>query len=157
MKRLVFIRAFKALCVIFVLFFVISGCEKNYEKHKDESKNLRGKWLLTTISSCNESGADLMLIDLSPLNIIFDFKANHVLTVSGNADYEYGDFKVGKHYYEFTLTDISDGSLITNLAQHVVEINTTSYCYCTGYESDKLCLYMACWGECNNLYSFVRK
>ena len=163
MKRLVLKGTLAALCIVGVLFFTISGCDKS----KDESDIIHGKWQLTTISSLNIEGVNWgMSIDISQLNIIFEFKASNVLTVSSNEDNDYGDFTVGTHFYEVTHTDISNGSLITDLAQHVIEINIIPYCFSIGYNSDRfgnktdiLGLSMVCWGECDNLklYTFIKK
>jgi len=161
MKRLVLKGTLAALCIVGVLFFTISGCDKS----KDESEIIHGKWQLTTISPLNAEGVG-MSIDYSQSNIIFEFKANNVLTVSSNEDNDYGSFKVGNHSYEVTHTDISNGSLTTDLAQHVVEINTIPYCFSIGYNSDRfgnktdiLGLSMVCWEECDNfyLYRFIKK
>jgi len=167
MKRLVFKGALAALCIVGVLFFTISGCDKSKgesEKSKDENEIIHGKWQLTIISPLDVEGVDLMsaAIDISRSNIIFEFKANNVLTVSSNEDNDYVGFKAGNHFYEVTHTDISNGSLVTDLAQHVVEINTISYCFSIGYGSDRfgsktdiLGLSMVCWGECDKLYNYA--
>ena len=162
MRRLVLKETLAALCIVGVLFFTISGCGKS----KDESEIIRGKWQLTTIIPLNAEGVYLVSIDYSRLNIIFEFKANNVLTVSSNEDNDYGGFRAGNHFYEVTHTDIINGSLITDLAQHVVEINKIPYCFSIGYNSDRfgnktdiLGLSMVCWGECDNLYlcKFIKK
>ena len=152
MKRLVLIIFSALICgTVFV------NCNSaEYENSGDES-TIIGKWQLITISALNSVGADLVLIDHSPLNIIFDFKANSVLTVFSNADYDYGGFKKGKYFYKVTHTEISNGSLVTNLAQHAVEIDKIPYCFSIGHNSDRLELFIACWGECDNLYTFIRR
>ena len=156
MKKIVLKGRFTVLCIVCVLFFTILGCEKQ----KEENKIIRGKWQLTTIYPPKVEGIAYMLGDFTPMNIIYEFKANNVLAVSGNIDNNYACLKKGKHSYEVTLTDISNGSLstnLTNLAQHVVEIDNISYCFSIVDESNNPTLYMTYWDENNNIYTFVKK
>jgi len=145
--------------IMCALFFMVSGCVEQKSDLKDENDVLRGKWQLWTISPLNAEGMDLVLVDFRPMNIIYEFKANNVLSVSGNVDniVDIVGLEAGKHFFEVTLTDISNGSLVTDLAQHVVEINSISYCFSVGYISDDTALFLACLGECDYLFSFVKK
>ena len=143
-----------AICLVSIAMFL--GCDKG-NNPKNENDILYGKWQLKTISPLNvPQGLDLMLVDFSPMNIIYEFKTNNVLTVSGNVKDIDGVFEKGKHFYEVTLTDISNGLLITDLAQHIVEIKTISYCFSVGYMSDDQALFLA-HGESNSLFTFVKK
>lgn len=146
------------LCIVCMLSSIILGCEKKTDK-KDESNILLGKWQLKTISPLNvEGGVIFMLVDFSPMNIIYEFTANNVLKVSSNVDnINYGGLEIGKHFYEITLTNIRNGILVTDLAQHVVEINTIPYCFCIGNMSDDPALFLTCYGECNSMFTFIKK
>jgi hypothetical protein len=122
----------------------------------NDSDILCGKWQLQTISPLNAEGVDLMLVDFSPKNIIYEFRANNVLIVSGNVPNGYGGLKTGKYFYKITRTDISDGSLLTDLEQHVVVINSIPHCFSIGYVSypDSPGMFMAC---STLLFTFLKK
>ncbi len=145
------------LCIMFVLSFLLLSCEKNSDL-KDDNEIIYGKWQLKTMSPLNvEEGLILTLLDLSSMNIIFEFKANNVLAVSSdNADFHTG-FEIGNHFYDVTLTNISNGLLITDLPQHIVEINKNPYGFSLGEESVDKALFLACGDECNRLFIFVKK
>jgi len=143
------------LSIVFALSSLISGCV-NKSDLKDESNILQGKWQLKTISPLNEEGVVYMLVDFSPMDIIYEFKANNVLTVSGNVDYDYGGLKIGNHFYEVTLTEIISNPLGLP-APHMVKINSIPYDFSFGYISDSPGMVLICRGECNNVFSFVKK
>ena len=147
--------------VVVVIFLagmtMFSACDRNNDL-KSENDIIYGKWQLKTMCPLNvEEGLILTLIDLSPMNIIFEFKANSVLTVStDNADF-YTGFEIGNHFYDVTFTNISNGLLTTDLPQHIVEINKISYGFSLGEMSVDKALFLACGGECNRLFIFVKK
>jgi len=144
------------MCIVSVLFFTISGCEQKSDLN-ETSNILRGKWQLKSVHSLNAEGVSYMLVDFTTYNIIYEFKANNVLTVSGNdGSIDHGGLEMGKHFYKVTLTNISNGSLVTELPQHLVEINTIPYCFCVGYMSDDSALFLS-HGENNSQFVFVRK
>lgn len=126
------------------------------ESVKDESDILHGKWQLISISPLNAEGMDLMLVDFSPQNIIYEFKTNNVLTVSGEINNGYGGLEKGKHFYEVTLTKfISDPLGLP--APHLVRINTIPYSFSFGYMSDRPGMVLVCRDECGYAFHFVKK
>ena len=143
-----------AICLAGMTMF--SACDKD-DDLKGENEIICGKWQLKTMSPLNiEEGLSLTLLDLSPMNIIFEFKANNVLTVSSdNADF-YTGFEIGNHFYDVTLTNISNGLLTTDLPQHIVEVNKNPYGFSLGEMSVDKALFLACGGECNRLFIFVK-
>ena len=143
-----------AICLAVTIMF--SSCEKKSDLN-GENEIIYGKWQLKTISPLNiPPGVDLMLVDFSPMNIIYEFKKNNVLTVSGRVSDIDGVFEDGKHYYDVTHSNISNGLFVTNLPQHIVNINTISYCFCIGYMSDDITLSLA-HDESNSHFTFVKK
>jgi len=142
------------LCIVCMLSSLISGCEQN--DLKDESNILQGKWQLKAIKPPNAEGVTYMLVDFSPMNIIYEFKANNVLTVSGNVDNDYGGLNIGKHFYEITLTEVINDPLGLP-APHEVRINGISYGFSFGYMSDSPGMVMVCRDECNSAFYFVKK
>ena len=143
------------LCIVFAFFSLLLGCE-NKSDLKSENDILSGKWQLTTISSFNTEGMDLVLVDYTPKHIIYEFKANHVLTVSGNVDNNYGGLETGNHFYVVTLTEISNDPLACP-APHKVKINNISYGFSFGYMSDSPGMELVCRDECNSAFYFVKK
>ena len=143
------------LCIVFALFSAISGCEKKSDL-KSENKILYGKWQLKTISPFNAEGVDYMLIDYTPMNIIYEFKANNVLTVSGNVDNNYGGLEIGIHFYVVTLTEINVNPLGLP-APHEVKINDIPYGFSFGYMPDSPGMELVCRGECNSAFYFIKK
>lgn len=145
------------LSVMLALSFLLSSCEKNSDLNGD-NKLIYGKWQLKTMRPLDvEEDLIPTLPDLSIMNIIFEFKANNILTVSSdNADFNTG-FEVGNHYYDVTLTNISNGLLITDSPQHIVEINKNPYGFSLGEVSVDNALFLACGGECNRLLIFIEK
>ena len=135
---------------------MFSACDKNNDLN-GEDEIIHGKWQLKTITLLNvEDGLILTLLDLSPMNIIFEFKANNTLIVSADdIDFHTG-FEIGNHFYDVTFTDISNGILITDLPQHIVEINTIPYGFSVGYSGADTALFLA-HGESNRLLIFVKK
>ena len=155
-KRRLNLRNVVAIAICLAGITIFLGCDKENDL-KNESDILYGKWQLKTISPLNvPPGPNLMLVDFSPMNIIYEFKANNVLRVSGNVRDIDGVFEEGKHFYKVTFTDISNGLLITDLAQHIVKINTISYCFSVGYMSDDQALFLAN-EESNSLFIFAKK
>jgi len=148
--------AVAAQCVMCALFIMVSGCVKQESDLKDENDILYGKWQLISISPLNAEGMDLMLVDYSPFNIIYEFKANNVLIVSGNVDNDYGGLEIGKHFYEVTLTEIISNPLGLP-APHMVTINSMPYGFSFGYMSDTPGMEMVCRGECDYALYFVKK
>ena len=144
-----------AICLAGMTMF--SACDKDNDL-KGENEIIYGKWQLQTMSPLNvEEGLILTLLDLSPMNIIFEFKANNVLTVSSdNVDFHTG-FEMGNHFYDVTLTNISNGLLTTDLPQHIVEINKNPYGFSLGEVSVDKALFLACGGECSSLFIFIKK
>ena len=147
--------AVATLCIVLALFSLLSGCEKKSDL-KGENEILRGKWQLTTISPFNAEGMDLVLIDYTPMNIIYEFKANNVLTVSGNVDNNYGGLEMGNHFYVVTLTEITNNPLRLP-APYEVKINNISYGFSFGYMQDGQGMELVCRGECNSAFYFVKK
>ena len=97
-----------------------------------------------------------MLVDYTPMNIIYEFKANNVLTVSGNVDSSYGGLEIGKYFYEVTLTEIINDPLGLP-APHMVRINTIPYDFSFGYMYDSPGMEMVCREECDYAFCFVKK
>jgi hypothetical protein len=153
--------AVATLCIVFALFSLLLGCEtksdlKGESDMKGENDILSGKWQLTTISPLNAEGMDLVLVNYTPMHIIYEFKANNVLTVSGNVDNNYGGLEIGNHFYVVTFTDISnDPSWLP--APHEVKINNISYGFSFGYMSDRQGMELVCRDECNSAFHFVKK
>ena len=150
-----------AQCIVCALFFTVSGCvgqksDLQDESLKEESEILYGKWQLTTISPLNAEGVDYMLVNFSPMNIIYEFKANNVLIVSGDVDNNYGGLEIGKHFYEVTLTEIINNPLGLP-TPHMVRINTIPYSFSFGYVSDSPGMVLVSRGECDSAFRFVKK
>jgi putative lipoprotein (rSAM/lipoprotein system) len=123
---------------------------------KDESDILHGKWKLISINSFTIEEGD-MSFDYSQKNIIYEFKANNDLTVSGNIeDIDYKGHAIGKHFYEVTLTKIINNTLALP-APHTVKINTIPYGFSFGYMPDSPGMEMVCRGECNLAFYFVKR
>jgi len=102
LKKRLNLRNVAAIVTCLIVTIMFSGCEKKSDL-KGENKIIYGKWQLETISPINvPTGVDLLLVNFSPMNIIYEFKKNNVLTVSGNVDNNYGGLKIGKHFYEVT-------------------------------------------------------
>jgi hypothetical protein len=145
-----------AMIACLAVTIMFSGCEKKSDL-KGENEIIYGKWQLKTISPLNvPPGVDLMLVDFSPMNIIYEFKTNNVVRVSGRVNDIDGVFEKGKHFYNVTNSNISNGLFVTNLPQHIVKINTISYCFCIGYMSDDITLSLA-HDESNSHFTFVKK
>ena len=146
------------LCIVFVFSSLFSGCEKKSDL-KIENEILYGKWQLKTISPLNAEGVDYMLVDYTPMNIIYEFKANNVLTVSGNVDNNYGGLEVGKHFYEVTYnkTLYVEGMVVGG---PIIEINSIIpydfFLYSTS-DNPKMQLVMTCIRECNSVFHFTKK
>jgi len=145
--------AVATLCIVFALFSLLLGCEKKSDL-KSENDILSGKWQLTTISPFKTEGMDLVLIDYTPMNIIYEFKANNVLTVSGNVDNNYGGLEIGNHFY--VVTEINNDPLGLP-ASREVKINNISYGFRFGYMSDSQGMELICRDECNSTFYFVKK
>ena len=143
------------LCIMFALFSLLSGCEKKNDL-KGENEILNGKWQLKAISSLNAEGVDYVLVDYTPMNIIYEFKSNNVLTVFGNADNNYGGLEIGNHFYVVTLTKINIDPLGLP-APHEVKINNIPYGFSFGYMPDSPGMELVCRGECNSAFYFVKK
>lgn len=143
------------LCMVLALFSLLSGCEKGSDLN-GENEILYGKWQLTTINPLDAEGMELILVDFTPMNIIYEFKANNVLTVSGNVDNNYGGLEIGNHFYVVTLTEINNDSLGLP-APHGVKINDISYGFSFGYMPDIPGMELACRDECNSAFNFVKK
>ena len=143
------------LCIMFALFSLLSGCEKK-SALKSDNEILYGKWQLKTISPFNAEGVDYMLVDYTPMNIIYEFKTNNVLTVSGDVDNNYGGLEIGNHFYVVTLTEIN-GDPLGLPAPHEVKINNIPYGFSFGYMPDSPGMELVCRGECNSAFYFVKK
>jgi len=64
------------------------------------SSTILGKWKLVAVGCCAHSPTP-ECIDYCQHNIVFEFKLNNVLTVSGNIELAYLDrFKEGDNFYE---------------------------------------------------------
>ena len=151
------LRNVVAITIYLAGMTLFSACDKN-DALKGENEIIYGKWQLKTMSPLNvEEGLILTLLDLSSMNIIFEFKANNVLTISSdNVDFHTG-FEIGNHFYDVTLMNIRNGLLTTDLPQHIVEINKNPYGFSLGEMSVDKALFLACGGECNRLLIFVKK
>jgi|GEM_PF-2184875 len=150
------LRNVVAIAICLAVTTMFSGCEKENDLN-GENEIIYGKWQLKTISPLNvQQGMNLMLVDFSPMNIIYEFKENNVLTVSGRVSDIDGVFEEGKHFYDVTHSEISNGLLVTNLPQHIVKMNTISYCFCIDYMSDVVTLSLA-HDESNSHFTFVKK
>ena len=148
------------VCIIGVLSLLLSSCEKtNGGTAEYENDILYGRWLLWTVAPFDPGpGVILMLADLRSQNIIFEFKPNNALTISSSSgNNTYGRFEVGRHFYEVTHTNISNGFIVTSLPQHTVEINGLPHGFTIGTDSEGVTLFLACDGECNTRYIFVKK
>ena len=155
-KNKLSLRSVVAIAICLAVTIMFSSCEKKSDLN-GENEIIYGKWQLKTISPLNvPPGLDLMLVDFSPMNIIYEFKKNNVLTVSGRASDIDGVFEDGKHFYDVTHSKISNGLFVTNLPQHIVKINTISYCFCIGDMSDDITLSLA-HDESNSHFTFVKK
>ena len=152
MKQL-FLMIIPAL-ICWVVF--ISCSSDKAQVTEDESKILHGKWQLISISTFNEEGLEFVLIDYAPDKIIYEFRANNVLTVSGNVDNNYyGGHEMGEHYYDVILTEIIPNPLGLP-APHKVRINNIPYGFSFGYMSDIPGMEMVCLDECDYTLRFVK-
>ena len=134
---------------------MFSSCEQK-SNLKEESDILHGKWKLITINLFTIEEGN-MLFDYSQKNIIYEFKANNVLTVSGNVEnIDYRGHEIGKHFYDITLTEMISDPLGLP-APHTVKINTIPYGFSFGYMSDKPGMEMVCRGKCNYAFYFVKE
>ena len=97
-----------------VLLFLVGtfSCSEKSEPDSDfvasVKKNLIGKWKLEkveiAISFGNDEESDLTTFDYSQNNIIYEFKANNTLIVSGSSDkIDYRGHKIGSHVYKVQL------------------------------------------------------
>ena len=152
MNRIVLITVSALICLA-----VFTSCGSDEARAtEDGSEVIHGKWQLKTISPLNAEGVDYMLVDYTPMNIIYEFKTNNVLTVSGNVDSNYGGLEIGKHFYEVTLTEIINDPLGLP-APHMVRINNIPYGFSFGYMYDSPGMEMVCREECNYAFCFVKK
>jgi putative lipoprotein (rSAM/lipoprotein system) len=135
----------------------LSEIEKDLQSEfKDESDILHGKWKLISINSFTIEEGD-MSFDYSQKNIIYEFKANNDLTVSGNIeDIDYKGHAIGKHFYEATPAQTINDPLGLP-APHTVKINTIPYGFSFGYMASGPGMEMVCRGECNLSFHFVKK
>ena len=85
--------------------FVFTGCSSDKTEETSQDDILHGKWKLILINSFFTVEEGDISFDYSQNNIIYEFGANNVLTVSGDVDtIDYRGHEIGKHSYEMLPT-----------------------------------------------------
>jgi len=104
----------------------LSGCEKKTEDFKSDFPYYQ--WMLLSITSLEEEFA----FDYSEKNIIYEIKANNVLTVSGDIEgIDYRGFEIGNHFYD-VLSQIDSHKVGPNYGFYgcdIVKINNIPYVF----------------------------
>lgn len=92
-----------AFAIILTLIIAVnfSSCKKE-EIEKDYPTQHLGKWQLVFINLYNIELGEFVPLDYSHANIIYDFRENNILFVSGKIDdiEDYRGHEVGEHFYE---------------------------------------------------------
>jgi hypothetical protein len=137
---------------------IVDGNSDSEQESELNFKNdiLHGKWKLIWIKSFTIEEGDLSF-DYSHKNIIYEFKPNNVLIVSGNVNgTDYRGHGVGEHFYDVTIIEAINNTLGLP-APHTVNINTIPYSFSFGYMPDKPGMEMICRGECNYAFYFIKE
>jgi len=98
MKRLVLMVISALICGM-----ILTGCgsDKPIEAEETSNEILQGKWKLILINLFFTIEEGNSSIDYSKKNITYEFRANNVLTVSGEIDnIDYRGHEIGKHSYK---------------------------------------------------------
>jgi hypothetical protein len=111
------LRSAVAIAICFVATTMFISCEKENPANKEIS----GKWRLQKI--CTDGHPVMTCSDVTTLNIIYDFKTNNVLTVSGEIrdDIMWNGHKNGKHFYDLHSETIVIGKDTCSISLYVVE------------------------------------
>ncbi len=129
---------------------MFSGCEEKPDV-KDENSILYGKWELAKIKSFSIEEGDLEF-DYLQNNIIYEFKTNGVLVVTGDVEsVDYKGIEKGDHSYAVTLSQTNEKS------PHSLKIDAVSYTFSFGYMFGGSGMELVCGDECNLSYCFVKK
>ena len=150
-------RLFLIIVPALICWAAFTSCGKDEAQvTEDGNKILHGKWQLISISPLNVEGMNLALVGYSPNNIIYEFKANNVLTVSGNIEnINYGGLEIGEYFYDVALAEIIVDPLSLP-TPHVVRINTIPYDFSFDYMSDSPGMVMVCRDGCDHALSFEK-
>ena len=138
----------KYLFIVSIMFLIstcfFSACkEKEEEPENPFRENIIGQWKLNQISiRKNQSQLDMILIDCSKENIIFDFQENNKLVIHGSIPNDLGlfdDLQEGGHSYKYYQPCLSccPGP---NLSIDEPSMNKENqyYCYPRNIEIDKM-------------------
>ena len=121
MKRLILMIVPALICGM-----VLTGCSDKAEG-TSEDNILSGKWKLLLFTSFSTMEELVIPIDYTQKNIIYEFRANNVLMVSGainNIDYR--GHEIGKHSYEILPLPPSEPAGPCFVG-HPIKINTETH------------------------------
>lgn len=89
------------LFLLLTITVSFSSCKKE-EIEKEYPTHHLGKWQLVTVKLYNIDLGEFVPLDYSHANIIYDFRKNNVLIVSGEIEdiEDYKGHEIGEHFYE---------------------------------------------------------
>jgi hypothetical protein len=122
----------KLLFLAAIIFFISVGCDKNADNEEFENPyrdNIIGTWKLVEISTIlNDHNPDT--IDYSKNNIIYDFRSDGVLIITGHVN---NDLLEGEHLFSYQKPNVCP----TCLPGPNLQIDNRNAFFCLSFLKDK--------------------
>ncbi|MDR1345476.1 MAG: hypothetical protein LBK03_02075 [Bacteroidales bacterium] len=100
-------------CLVLILLLTAGSCEKPCKGKepciKQEDKSIIGSWKLVTLYPYYDFNGERPVVDYSDSSIVFTFKANSTLLVSGSV--QEGYLSEGEYIYTYNVINMNDTSL----------------------------------------------